>query len=286
MSRIAWRWEEKDFGFRFRSGSGRSQDELYQAGAPGEYYVVPKGQRKLSKADADRLATLAAEPTGPRVVASPWRNYQHSDWDQITALDGSICLNWAGCLDPEEIARREDEGVQRAQELIAAKVLLPEPAPITVDLIQRIHVELMGTIYPLTGQWRTVTLMKGNATWNYPATGGLQAPIDVFARDVLSRTPFLSDDDDAVFAFVAELMGELIAIHPFREGNGRTAFIVGDLVLLQNGMLPLTDWRKSDEPGYFAACDEARLRVDYKPLTDLIREWEGQAMNRWEAEHG
>ena len=41
-----------------------------------------------------------------------------SRWDWITTADG-ILLNFAGCLDHEEINRREDEGVARAMELVA-----------------------------------------------------------------------------------------------------------------------------------------------------------------------
>jgi fido (protein-threonine AMPylation protein) len=51
--------------------------------------------------------------------------------------------------------------------------------------------------------------------------------MDVLERDVLSKSPLLvSEDDGEVFGYVAEVMCELLALHPFREGNGRTAFIV------------------------------------------------------------
>ena len=41
MTRLRWRWEEKDFGFRFQSGSGRKKGEYYQAASAGEFYIVP-----------------------------------------------------------------------------------------------------------------------------------------------------------------------------------------------------------------------------------------------------
>ena len=116
MSRLRWRWEEKDFGFRFRSGSGRGAAEHYQAGALGDFYVVPASQRKLSKPRADLLAKRAAVPTSPRVVPNPWTEYQ-LDWDWIVG-PGGILLNYAGCLDREELHRREDEGVARAMEFV------------------------------------------------------------------------------------------------------------------------------------------------------------------------
>ena len=58
MSRISWHWNEKDFGFRFRSGSGRKIAEHYQAAQPSVFYVVPAGQRKLKKERIDELALL------------------------------------------------------------------------------------------------------------------------------------------------------------------------------------------------------------------------------------
>ena len=68
--------------------------------------------------------------TSPRVVPIPWRNYDH-EWNWITTEDG-ILLNLAGCLDREELDRKEDEGVARAMELVAGLLDRTEPVPLTV----------------------------------------------------------------------------------------------------------------------------------------------------------
>jgi cell filamentation protein len=283
MNRIHWRWEEKDFGFRFRSGKGRRADEYYQARNPGEFYVVPASQRKLSKEHISALSGHVQHPTSPRVVANPWRNYEY-DWDWITTVDG-ICLNWAGCLDQEEINRREDEGVQRAMELVAELVQRPEPVPLTERLLQQIHKELMSTIYPFAGEWRTVSLTKGEGPEKWPLPPcGIQPFIDDLERTVFSRSPVITDNDEQVFSYASEVMGEIIAIHPFREGNGRTAFIVGNLILMQNDMLPLTTYeRRGDEGRYYAASEAVRMQKDYVPLARLLAKWEDQAFARWES---
>jgi len=106
-------------------------------------------------------------------------------------------------------------------------------------------------------------------------------------RNVFSRSPFISDNDNMVFEFVAEVMGELIALHPFREGNGRTAFIVANLVLMQNSMLPLDVFdRRSDQARYYAACEQVRVDRDYGPLANLIAEWERAGKAAWESANG
>lgn len=284
-SRVVWRWEEKDFGFRFRAGKGKREEEYYQAARAGDFYVVTKSKRKLAKAQADELAQTAVAPTSPRVVATPWEEYER-DWDWITTKDG-LLLNYAGCLDREEIHRREDEGVARAMEYVAAFLDRAEPVPLTIALIQQVHCELMGEIYPFAGEWRTVSLHKGDGPTKWPLPpGGIEPLMQVFERDVLRRSPVVADEDAFVFAYVSEVMNEVLAIHPFREGNGRTAFILGNLILMQNDLLPLDVYdRKADEVRYFAACEAGRLHKDNGPLGMLIEQWEDAALRRWEASH-
>ena len=97
----------------------------------------------------------------------------------------------------------------------------------------------------------------------------------------------ISDEDTAIIAFAAEVLGEFIAIHPFREGNGRAAFILGNLILMQNDLLPLDVYdRHRDQGRYFDACETARVKKDYEPMALLIREWEDAAFKRWEMSYG
>ena len=286
MTALRWRWHEKDFGFRFRTGPGRNRGEYYQAARPGEFYIVPASQRKLAKERVEALAALGAVPTSPRVVATPWRHYDR-DWDWITTADG-LSLNYAGCVDRDEIHRREDEGVARAMEFVTGLLDRPEPARLTVPLLRQLHRELMGDIYPFAGEWRTVDLHKGDGPTKWPLPrGGIEPLMGIIEREVLSRSAVISDHDEVVFAYLAEVMCELLAIHPFREGNGRTVFVVANLVLLQNDLLPLDVYdRKNDEARYFGACEAGRIHKDYAPLAKLIAEWEAAALMRWEAADG
>ena len=117
--------------------------------------------------------------------------------------------------------------------------------------------------------------------------GGIEPLMELLERDVLSRSPVISDDDTEVVGFAAEVMGEFIAIHPFREGNGRAAFILGNLILMQNDLLPLDVYdRHRDQGRYFEACEAVRVKKDYEPMASLIGEWEDAALERWEASHG
>lgn len=146
----------------------------------------------------------------------------------------------------------------------------------------------MGAIYPFAGEWRTVSIHKGEGPTKWPLPpDGIQPLMDVLERDVFARSPLTSEDDGKVFAFASEVMNEILAIHPFREGNGRTAFIVGNLLLMQNGLLPLTTYeRRTDQGRYYATCEAGRIHRDYEPLAALLAEWEDAALARWEDLHG
>jgi cell filamentation protein len=286
VSSIRWRWEEKDFGFRFRSGTGKGRAEYYQSAVPSSFYIVPTTQAKLSKERMDQLGADAKMPASAQVVASPWRDY-HLGWDWVKTEEG-ICLNYAGCLHQEEINRREDEGVARAMEFVASLLGRSEPGPTSTPLIRQIHTELMGDIYPFAGEWRTVSLHKGDGPTKWPLPpSGIEPVMEIYERDVLSRTPFLSVNNDAVYLFCSEVMNELLAIHPFREGNGRAAFILGNFILMQNDLLPLDIYdQRRHRDAYYSACEAGRLHKHYEPLATLIGEWEEEAITRWEETNG
>ncbi|MFH0899878.1 MAG: Fic family protein [Pseudomonadota bacterium] len=172
-------------------------------------------------------------------------------------------------------------------ELVAELLQRPSPVPLDARVFLQVHAELMGPIYPFAGRWRTVSLHKGDGPTRWPLPpGGIQPLMDVLERDVLSRSPLLSEDDEKVFSYAAEVMCEFLALHPFREGNGRTAFIVANLIFMQNSMLPLTTYeRRSDEMRYLAACEAGRLGKQYRPLAMLLMEWEDRAVAQWRASH-
>ena len=283
--RILWRWAERDFGFRFQQGKGKQAADYYQAILAGEFYHVPGSQRKLTKTQLEELAKQAKAPTAPTVVVNPWNNYADKDHQVITALNHELCLNWAGCLSTEEIKSRETNGVNRAKEFIADLATREEPVPITMDLIRQVHREMFAEIYPWAGEWRTVNLHKGDGPTKWPLpVYGWEPVFKEFERDVLSLTPFINDDGEAVCKFAAKFMGEYLAIHPFREGNGRSAFVLSDLILLQNGLVPLDTYNRTrDRDRYYAACEQAREMGNHQPLGDLVIEWEGEAQKNFEA---
>lgn len=57
-------------------------------------------------------------------------------------------------------------------------------------------------------------------------------------------------------AVSAEFHARLVSVHPFVDGNGRTARLASNLPLMRNDYPPAT-WRPEDRPRYYAALEQA-----------------------------
>lgn len=97
---------------------------------------------------------------------------------------------------------------------------------------------------------------------------GLQDP-----APIRRCTPSNFSDRAAVIRALAETHGELVLIHPFREGNGWVARVLSTLMALQAGLPPLdfSVIAVEKKKEYFAAV-QAGLDKNYSPMERLFGE--------------
>ena len=100
---------------------------------------------------------------------------------------------------------------------------LDEPLPaghLSYSHYRAIHRHIFGDVYAWAGRIRTVRIGKGGSMFCYPEHigGEMQRLFAKFRKEDLFRN--LGARSFANEA--AHFFGELNAIHPFREGNGRT----------------------------------------------------------------
>ena len=176
--------------------------------------------------------------------------------------------NKLGLADPEAIAEAE---LILLGELYA--YVFDEAFPdrtLSVNDLFEWHRLWLGNLYDWAGRVRTVNLSKGD--FMFAAAHRVPALLDEFERDVLRpATPCVGDNDDGLIARIAQVHIELILIHPFREGNGRLARLLADVMAVQGGFEPLdyTAW-DADKPSYFAAI-RSGLGGDTAPMQRLVR---------------
>lgn len=127
----------------------------------------------------------------------------------------------------------EFEALVRAQDHYYARVLHASTA-ITAEFIRKMHGYWLGEIYEWAGRYRTVELKKDDFPW--PPAYLVAKNMRRFERNLLSvHTPCRKGTLEEVCRSVAIVHAEFLLIHPFREGNGRLARWLADIMTAQAG---------------------------------------------------
>jgi cell filamentation protein len=185
--------------------------------------------------------------------------------------NGLVLRNLLGITDPEDIEEAESAALQDA--LTALVEALPADHRFTAEDIRMLHRTWLGGIYPWAGEYRSVDLGKPGIDFAHAAY--IQAAMAKFETEYLARyTPCLFAERAAQVEALAVTHGELVVIHPFREGNGRCARILAVLMATQAG-LPILDFSAMAGAGqgaYFGAIVAAWSKRNYGPLASIFEE--------------
>jgi len=172
-----------------------------------------------------------------------------------------LLRNRPGITDREMLAR-----VESAVSVAATYALVTETIPGDFDLVhlQAFHRRIFGKVYPWAGEIRTVAIVKTDMFC-------LPQHIEPYSREVfgslaaenhlrgLARKQFVER--------LTHFFAEVNAIHPFREGNGRSQRAFFHQLARQAGW-PI-DWKGLDADENVEASI-ASLRGDNAPLRTLL----------------
>lgn len=178
-------------------------------------------------------------------------------------------MNKKGITDLAQLQALEKAGLARAY-----IKLLPEMhvgTPLTCAIIRQIHLSIFGDLYQWAGRWRTVNISKPGITW--PPPDFIDENMARFERESLAKHPaFALTDDEDFFGAVAQIQGEFLVIHPFREGNARCIKLLTDMLAVQTGR-PMLKYDQSDvgRDRYIHAAGQA-FRRSYSPMAEIIRQ--------------
>ena len=149
-----------------------------------------------------------------------------------------------------------------------------EPLPsgrLGVTHYRAVHHHLFQDVYPWAGRFRSVRLSRGQSAFCYPEN---------FAREMTTLFSRLRDTHylrgrsaDGCATGLAEFLATLNAIHPFRDGNGRTQLAFTALLAHRAGH-PL-DLSKLRPRAFLSAMIES-FRGNEAPLVKNLRRLMGQ----------
>ena len=153
-------------------------------------------------------------------MASPYDSFE----DPYCYKNSFVLKNKAG---------HRDAGALETLELDMQMIRAAEPLPTgTFDTghYRAVHRHLFQDVYRWAGRYRTVRIAREGAMFCYPEF--IAAQMDALFQAIL-KAPFVVGASQADFVRDAtRFLGDLNAIHPFRDGNGRTQlsflFLLGE----------------------------------------------------------
>ena len=183
-----------------------------------------------------------------------------ADPDPYCYPNSSVLKNKAGLTTEAEL-----EEFEAAMTFARSEEPLPR-GRLSASHYRAIHHHLFQDIYAWAGKDRTVRLSKGDSTFCYPEHIGAEMA-RVFAW--LKQQHFLRGQSLPDFARnAAHFLAELNAIHPFREGNGRTQLTF--LALLADRAGHPLDLDRLDPEATLKAMIRS-FKGNEKPLAHLIK---------------
>lgn len=175
--------------------------------------------------------------------------------------------NKLGLTDYAEINRVEARGVLKAHMALVFEVDLDEP--VRADQLLKLHRIAFEELYDWAGKFRSTTPLVG--TLHLPPPGQVPWQLYQLLEDINFRSQQIEDHTSLV-----ELLSfshvRLTQIHPFTNGNGRTARILTNWLAYKNGYgdVDLYSAAGRKREVYIAALREAD-KFNFNQLNDLIQ---------------
>lgn len=144
--------------------------------------------------------------------------------EYFTSYD-DVLENKLGISDPKALKQLEEEIVPFCTAEIYSSF---SSAPLSFQTLRRIHRVMFSDLYQMAGQVRCVDMVRGDNKIPFCFTQNIESEQSrIFEQ--LKKERYLSGlSRDEFIKRIAWLAGELNALHPFRDGNGRAirAFLV------------------------------------------------------------
>lgn len=182
--------------------------------------------------------------------------------DPYVYANTNVLINNYGIKDSAQLSRVEAHAYTKA---------VMEGIPkgdFSLDHLKNTHKALFGEVYSWAGEIRTVDISKGDTL--FCRNEFIQSEATKLLRELKTEN-FLAghkDNPDKMVERLAHYFAEINAIHPFREGNGRTNRELIRQIAEYNGMT--LDFQKMNREEYIQASI-ASTHFDNRQLEHLFK---------------
>ena len=191
--------------------------------------------------------------------------------DPLFDVEHNVLVNKLKITDPDKLEQVESDALISAYETSALSY--SDDHSFSVKDIQSLHRLFLGDVFEWAGEYRLIDIFSVDIRWCHAQ----YIPKEMHRIDqwLSENTPFQPDwTREKIAKKIAEIHGELVVIHPFRDGNGRTTRLLCDLLLMQSHRPTMYSefFYKNREP-YFEAIQQVWREALYEKLTTLILAW-------------
>lgn len=196
-----------------------------------------------------------------------------SDEDWESDSNGQVLKNYLSIKSKDDIEAIEEQELERTE--IELLDIFSKDHRFTAIDICNMHELWLGDIYPSAGKYRTVTMSKAN--FSFAAPSRIEPLMQAFEKKFLAEyTPCHYSELDKLAYALGVVHIEPIIIHPFREGNGRTARLLADLMAIQAGKAPLnynSIHQIQNVQGFerYIQSIHAGVEGNYKPIENIFK---------------
>lgn len=153
------------------------------------------------------------------------------------------------------------------------KECVSENKPLDESTVKDIHALIMENIL-LGGVYRNMEVRITGAGHKPPPPSEMYRQIKTFFADLPNQTDFNGIE------LAAWTHAEFVRIHPFGDGNGRTARMIMNYQLMLQGFLPVSI-AKENRLAYFDALEAYGVSGDLSPFAEMIATLEEQRLEEY-----
>lgn len=243
-------------------------------------------QQQLSEVDTlrERLASLRPLPVEAlRKIEEAFEieyTYESNriEGNTLTLQETAMVVNEGATIAGKSM-REHLEAINHAQAVEVIKDIAKGETPIDERTIRDIHaLVLHGIDRDNAGRYRTVPVMISGSTHTPPQPYLIAPQMEAF----MQRFAEIEAQDLHPVLIAAYLHDELVRIHPFINGNGRTSRLLMNLYLLRHGYTLVT-LKGSDAAKlrYYNALEASHTQNDPTELQRIVVEAEIDSLKRY-----
>lgn len=187
-------------------------------------------------------------------------------WEAYLYPGTDVLINKVGLRDQDALATFEYRATALAEATMPQSV---RDGNLDLAHLQAIHKHLFADVYSWAGTVRDVYLSKG--TTNFERPEGIEAAAAAMQRWLVVRDHLRGLDKSSFTEQLCSYHKALNQLHPFREGNGRSARVLID-VLAERAGYTLDNERIQGDKGRWVSACIANQRGDSSELRQVFAE--------------